>query len=455
MNNLKKIDEFLPEVRFQNKEVGDLFTGGVLYEKKGEGINLEGKKMNQVKVSDWMWDFDLMKNDFPASGNAYTPLLKEDDILSVFAAKVVNTFAKETWNNVKNGTIAATMLTSEERSTARSKMKGTWFSKKNLEDLKSEREAVADYFLKMDEFLSGGNLGIDLYKGSAHIDIQKQPGSSALKQAVSMLTTYFSEKSWKRAVSWLFKNIADDDDHVKWLSSNEYKPLSIKTGISPSPEDAFEGFVVDAGLVAPIPSMTSGLSAINYVCSIAIKKTLELREKAESSKTWSSVLLTTDLFYLFQSLVVIGMCAWVYDQLGMAKMIQMPDGSSGSAEAEKGQEKITDQEEAQDPDVRKDVYEGVDVYYIHYSSSTMASIISKLLSENQIGKSQYDSLMTQIESKKDIKFLVRQIRTQIIYWGNSNGYSKTKYPRLLKALRTDGSSRLIIPIKLYNALMEK
>lgn len=451
MNNLKKIDDFLPEVVFEKKELSEFFTERTINEKKGEGINLAGQRLSDAKVSDWMWDFDLEKSDFPSTNNAYTQLIKPEESLSVLAAKIVNTFANETWKNVKNGNIIKSMTTEDERKQVRKKMKGSWFSKKNLEELKAERDSVSQYFLKLDEFIASGKFGIALHNESNGIEIMRQPGSSAFSQTVSSLKSFFSGKSWKRSVSWIFKNIAVNDDYVKWISDDVYKPLSLKNGISPDVEHAFNTLIVDAGLIASLPTTTEGDSAINYICDIVVRKTLDLREKSEGANKWTSVLLTTDLFCLFQTLVIIGTCAWVYDQLGMTQMIESPEITKTTDQEQKTQS--GEQQEIDDREVRKDVYEGVDVYYIHYASATMRKIVDKLLADHQIGKNQYDSIITQIEAKKDIKFLVRQVRTQIIYWGNVHGFSKTKYPKMLKALSTDGSSRLIIPIELYNAIL--
>ena len=68
MKNIKNIETFLPERTFEKKMVSELVP---LNEAIGDGTNLDGKNLSDVKVSDWMWDFGVEKKSFPRASIFY------------------------------------------------------------------------------------------------------------------------------------------------------------------------------------------------------------------------------------------------------------------------------------------------------------------------------------------------------------------------------------------------
>jgi hypothetical protein len=383
MKNIYDINDFLPESEFKGKGLGDLLPEQVsLNEAKGEGTDLDGKPLSDVYVKDWLWDFNLELSSFPKKSKFYTLLEPEKD-LSIFTAQVVNTFAVEIWESLKTKKVFSQTISQKEREKIKSKIRGFWGTKKSLDKLKEEKEQLIEFIKELEGFIKSGELGASIQMASDDIILNKaiDPSSGPITKIFTSLKSFFSKESWQRAVAWLINNIAYNEQHVKWLNTTLYSPNKLSNGITPDIKSAFDRFIIDAGLDASFPSMETAMSAIKIAEKITIEKTLVLPEQGKD--TWMGALYNTHLFGLYQSLLIIATCAWVYDLVGdtnIMKTLGSPEVKTTSSEyREKDMSGLSSDSD------RYSEKDGIKRYRIHYSDQLMKDILDTLVSDNIVG----------------------------------------------------------------------
>lgn len=453
MHNIKKIDEFLPEPKFQAMDLKDVFPTEVLNEKLGEGSNLNGKKLSSPSVGDWLWDFDLKIEDFPLDGNPYGELLVPDKKLSIFLAQMVNTFALESWELLNRDETFDEIFGEEGREKVRKKLRGTFVIKKNLDVYKSEMNQVYDYFDKLYTFIGSGYLGLSLQRESDSIilssDVDVHGGK--LGAVWSSIKSFFQKSSWKRSLFWLVSNVSSNRSHAKWLTvcsgtnGAEYTTNAIKSGISPDINTAFEAFILYGGLKATLPKTERATTALNYATSRVVQWTIKKKDEAGKEEQWNSVLMNTDLFGLFQKIAIVSTCKWVYSIILGRQSRQgfetMPQAKYDDVTPSlSGYDVIN--------------YRDTKCYYLSYTSEEFMDLLEALASLGRIGSSKFNNLIDRINNKKDPRLIINDVKSEIKSWMTHNGWTRDKYPEM-KALGTDGSTRLIIPILILNSIMSQ
>jgi hypothetical protein len=444
MKNIKNIETFLPERTFEKRDMSELLP---LKEAIGDGTNLDGKNLSGVKVSDWMWDFGIEKKSFPRASLFYEILKPEED-LSIFTAQLVNTFAVEAWKGIKTKKIFNAAISEKERQAIKSKLRGYWGTKKKLDLYNQEKESLREFIQEFENFLINGELGASIQIDSGSIILSKSadPSAGSMSKVFTSLKSFFTKSTWQKSLAWLINNIANNNQYVKWLNTTIYEPNKITSGINPDVMSAFNSFVVDADLEANVPDMEGAMSAIKTATKLAIEKSKALPEQGR--ETWMGALYNTHLFGLYQRMLIIGCCAWVYDLIGDTDIMstkggiptpkqETPDDSSSSSSYAGMQE---------------DEYNGVKVYKISYLAPEFKSIISALLSDGQIGQNKHEEYTNRIEARKDSRSIIRSVRNDVLGWGNRHGFRRTEKPDV-KGLYTDGSTRIIVPVSMFKKLV--
>lgn len=412
----------------------------------GEGTNLDGKSLTDVKVSDWLWDFGIEKRSFPKK-STFNQLLKPEEDLSIFIAQVVNTFAIEAWKGIKTKKIFNAAITEKERQRIKSKLRGYWGTKKKLDIYNTEKQELAEFIIEFEKFLRNGSLGelIQLDSDSIILSKSADPSSGSMAKAFSSIKSFFTKSSWQRALAWLISNMANNRQYVKWLDTTVYEPNSITNGINPDVKSAFNSFITDAGLEANIPDMEGATAAIKSAAKLVIEKSKALPEQGRD--TWMGALYNTHLFGLYQRMLIIGCCAWVYDLIGDTDIMSSYKGSIPTPRQEERGGTST-----YDIGIEEEEYNGVKVYKISYLSPEFKSIITALLSDGQIGQNKYEEYTNRIDARKDSRSIIRSVRADVLGWGNRHGFRRTERPDV-RGLYTDGSTRIFIPISMYQKLV--
>jgi hypothetical protein len=442
MKNIKNIETFLPERTFENRMMSELVP---LNEAIGDGTNLDGKKLSDVKVSDWMWDFGIEKKSFPKASLFYEILKPEED-LSIFTAQMVNTFAIEAWKGIKTKKIFNAAIPEKEREEIKSKLRGYWGTKKKLDLYNQEKESLTEFIQEFERFLLSGELGASIQIDSASIVLSKSadPSAGSMSKVFTSLKSFFTKSTWQKSLAWLISNIANNNQYVKWLNTTVYEPNKITSGINPDVTSAFSSFVVDAGIESNVPDMEGAMSAIKSAAKLVIEKSKALPEQGR--ETWMGALYNTQLFGLYQRMLIIGCCAWVYDLIGDTDIMSMKGGIPTP------KKETTDDSSSSYAGLQEDEYNGVKVYKISYLSPEFKSIISALLDDGQIGQSKHEEYTNRIDARKDSRSIIRSVRNDVLGWGNSHGFRRTEKPDV-KGLYTDGSTRIIIPISMFKKLV--
>lgn len=443
MKNIKNIETFLPEATFEGRSLSELVP---MNEAIGDGTNLDGKTMSDVKVSDWLWDFGIEKKSFP-KGSVFNEILKPEEDLSVFTAQMVNTFAIEAWKGIKTKKIFSAAIPEKEKEKIKAKLRGYWGTKKKLDLYNREKEGLAEFIAAFEAFLRAGSLGASIQEDAGAIILTKagDPTAGPMTKVFTSLKSFFTKSGWQKALAWLVNNIANNDQYAKWLDTTVYEPNKITTGINPDVKSAFNSFVIDAGLEANVPDMEGAMSAIKTASKMVIEKSKALPEQGR--ETWMGALYNTYLFGLYQKMLIIGCCAWVYDLIGDTDIMSQ----KGSIPVPK-QEERGDADSSADTGLQEEDYNGVKVYKISYLSPEFKSIISSLLADGQIGQNKYEEYTNRIDSRKDSRSIIRSVRTDVLGWGNSHGFRRTERPDV-KGLYTDGSTRIIIPVSMFKKLV--
>lgn len=440
MRNLKNIEAFLENSSFEGANPRYPHE---INEVKGEGKELDGRSIASVQVSDWLWDFNIEKRSFPKS-SAFFTLLNPEEKLSVFAAQVVNSFAIEAWKSIKSKRIFSSAISEQERQKIISKLRGFWGSKKKLELYKYEKEALVEFIKAFEQSLYNGDMGASIEQDSDSIILNRaiDPAAGPMSKAFTAVKSFFSSASWQRALAWLIDNLAQNRQHVKWLNGSIYKPNKLSSGISPDVNTAFNLFVVDLDVQASTPNMENAISAINYAASLVIEESKKLPEQGKD--TWMGALYNTSLFGLYQSMLVIGTCAWVYDLIGDTNIMggRPVERTEGTKTEFKGEftpsEGLTAEE-----------YDGVVVYRIKYNTSEFKEVLSSLLKKERISKQTYDDYLSQIDSPGIKKPLLSQVVSELRRWGVKNQMTKSE----MRGLRSDSSTRIIVPVDFYRTFM--
>jgi len=450
MKNIKRIDLFLPESEFKGENIENLLPPSIkMNEALSDAKDLDGKPMSEVSVSDWFWAFQVEKKMFPKN-SGFTELLnnREED-LSIAAAQIVNRFAVESWKAIKTKKVFAISISEQERKSIKSKLKGFWGSKKTLEQYKREKETLKEFLVAFESFIESGELGASIQENSDSIILKKgETTADVLSGPMSRIFTsmkdFFTDSTWQKSVAWMINNIANNDQYVKWLNTTIYEPNKLSSGVSPEIKTAFESFIIDANLDANIPDMENAMPSIRKVAKIVIEKSKTLPKQGK--ETWMGTLYNTYLFGLYQKMLLIACCAWVYDQIGDTDIMSYP----GVIEKPYDYEESPRQSDTSG--LREEEYAGIKVFKISYTSPEFLMILKSLRQEGQIGDSRYQEYINRIESRKDSRDIIRSVRRELIGWGNSHGFSRTTNPEL-KGLYTDGSTRLIIPVSMFKKLV--
>lgn len=446
MKNLDRIESFLPESNFSGKPILDLLPpDSRLNEAVGDGINLDGKTFSDVKVSEWMWDFGIERKSFPQK-SAFNELVIPDEHLSVFSAQLVNTFAVQSWKAIRTKKIFAVSISEKERQKMKSKLRGFWGTKKKLDAYNQEKETLIEFIKQFEAFLMEGKLGESIQIDADNMMLSKSadPAAGPISKIFTTLKSFFTKSGWQKALAWLITNIANNSQYVKWLNTTVYEPNAVSSGISPEISTAFNSFIIDAGLSADMPSMDNAMPSIKAVAKKVIQKSKDLPQQGK--ETWMGALYNTYLFGLYQKMLIIGCCAWVYDLIGDTNIMGGEEYSStpstvdsDSADAGTGLEETE--------------FRGVKVYKIGYRAPEFKTMLQSLVRDKQIGDTKYADYMKKIEARKDSRQVIRGVRIDVIQWGNTHNYSRTDKPKEVSALGTDGSTRLIIPIEMYKKLI--
>lgn len=447
MKNINSIESFLPESNFSGKNISELLPQDVMInEAVGDGINLDGKSFGDVKVSEWLFDFGIEKKSFP-KGSLFTEWVVPDENLSVFAANVVNTFAVQAWKAIKTKKIFSAAITEKERLRIKSKLRGFFGTKRKLDLYNQEKESLIEFIQKFEEFLIEGRLGesIQMEADSMILSKSADPAAGPITKIFTTLKSFFTKSGWQKAIGWVIANIANNDQYVKWLDKTVYEPNTIASGISPDVMSAFNSFIVETNLQADLPDMENAMPSIKSAVKSVIEKSKEIPK--QGAETWMGALYNTYLFGLYQKMLIIGCCAWVYDQIGdtsimsQGERIKTPKSDNYTSTGGSAPTGLTVTE-----------HNGVNVYEIGYTSPEFRKILDALLRDGQIGDVKYESYVNRIESKKDSKSVIRSVRTDLLGWGNTHNFSRTDTPEA-RGLATDGSTRVIIPVTMYKKLV--
>ena len=191
--------------------------------------------------------------------------------------------------------------------------------------------------------------------------------------------------------------------------------------------------------------MEGATAAIKSAAKLVIEKSKALPEQGRD--TWMGALYNTYLFGLYQKMLIIGCCAWVYDLIGDTDIMSSYKGSIPTPRQEDRAETST-----YDTGIEEEEYNGVKVYKISYLSPEFKSIISALLSDGQIGQNKHEEYTNRIDARKDSRSIIRSVRADVLGWGNRHGFRRTERPDV-KGLYTDGSTRIIIPVSMYKKLV--
>lgn len=442
MRNIKNIDSFLPEPKFMGSTIEEL-SPNVINEAISDGDNLAGKSLSDVKVSDWMFDFGIERSSFPKN-SAFNDFVDPDEDLSVFTGQVVNRFVVEAWKAIKTKKIFKSAISEDERKKIKSKLKGFWSSKNKLENYNREKETLKEFLDALEAFIIDGGFGASIQMNSESILLTKSsasPSAGAINKIVTSLKTFFTKPGWQKALSWIINSIANNDQYVKWMDTTVYEGKVLGSGISPDVKSAFNTFIVECDLNVNVPDMEYAMGSINKTAKLVIDKSKDLPK--QGAETWMGCMYNTYLFGVYQRLLIIGCCAWVYDLVGDTDMMSSdaistpyvkPDSDASSSYGSSSLE--------------VEEFKGVSVYKISYLSSDFRDILKGLLRDEQIGKSRYEEYINRIEAKKDSRSIIRSVRSDILGWGNRHGFRRSDTP-VVKALYTDGSTRLIIPVEMF------
>jgi len=450
MKNISRIESFLPETRFKGENIENLLPEKrTLNEAMKDASDLDGKAISEVSISDWLWAFQLEKKMFPKN-SVFTKLLNNtDEELSIFTAQIVNTFAIEAWKAIKTKKIFSVSISEKDKKSIKSKLRGFWGTKKTLERYKEEKETLKEFLIEFEKFLESGELGASIQENADSIILNKGETSADVLSGVmtkifTNLKDFFSQATWQKGVAWLINNIAKNDQYVTWLDTTIYEPNTISSGVSPDISSAFNSFIVDANLNANLPDMETAIPSIKKVSKLVIEKSKSM--PAQGKETWMGALYNTYLFGLYQRMLIIGCCAWVYDQIGDTDIMSYP----GVIEKPYDYEETSAQ--ADTSGLREEEYMGIKVFKIAYTSPEFLRILKALRQEGQIGDSRYQEYINRIDSRRDSRDIIRSVRRELIGWGNTHGFSRTTNPEV-KGLYTDGSTRLIIPISMFKKLV--
>lgn len=441
--NLKNIESFISENRGSQASV----HGIQINEAIGDGANLDGKMLSDVLVSEWMWDFGLQRKSFPTS-SVFHQLLNPEEDLSVFTAQMVNTFAIQAWKGIKTKKIFDAAISSKEREKIRTKLRGSWASRKNLDVYMQEKEQLKTFINEFESFLVDGSLGASIQMDSESIVLSKagDPTAGAMTKIFAGLKAFFAKSTWQKALAWIINNIANNEQHVRWLDSTVYERNRLSSGINPDVKSAFDSFIIEAGLEADMPDMEAVMPSIKYAAGLVIEKSRALPEQGR--ETWMGALYNTQLFGLYQKMLIIGCCAWVYDLIGDTNMLSSRTSIPSPAQRDAGPM----DGESTIEGLEKDIYNDIEVYKISYLSPEFKSIITALLEDGQIGRSKFDDYVNRIDARKDSRSIIRSVRADVLGWGNTHGFKRTERPDV-KGLYTDGSTRIIIPISMFKNLV--
>ena len=447
MKNIKTIHHFLPEPEFIGESVTQLIPEySAVNEALGDGINLDGKLLSEVKVSDWLWDFDVERKSFPRKSVFYD-ILEPGEDLSVFTAQLVNTFVVQAWKAIKTKKFYNLVIPDDHKKKIRSKLKGFWGTKGKLDTYAVEKQSLSEFIVEFERFIVNGGFGESIQLDSDSIVLSKtgDPTSGSISKIVTTLKSFFSKSSWQRSLAWLINNIANNAQHVKWLNTTVYETNTISSGISPDLKSVFDSFIIDAELDADMPIMTEAMPAIKIALSDVVEASKRMPK--QGADTWMGALYNTYLFGLYQRMLIIGCCAWVYDVIGDTDM--MSDNEIIQTPSVSG---MTSAESTRDYGLTPEEYNGIAVYRISYLAPEFKNILDSLLQSGEIGKTKYDGYINMIQAKKDSRRVIRDVRGHVLAWGNRNGFSRTDGPDV-RGLYTDGSTRIIIPISMFKKLV--
>lgn len=444
MRNIKNIDSFLPESKFMGSTMEEL-SPEVINEAISDGDNLAGKPLSDVKVSDWLFDFGIEKKSFPKN-SAFNDFVDPDEDLSVFTAQVVNRFVIEAWKAIKTKRIFKNAISEDEKRKIKSKLKGFWSGKNRLEKYKAEKETLKEFLDVFEAFIMDGGFGASIQMNSDSILLTKSsasPSAGSLNKIVTSLKSFFTKPGWQKALSWLINSIANNEQYVKWLDTTVYEGKTLGSGISPDIKSAFNTFIIECELNVNLPDMENAMGQIDKAAKLVIEKSKELPK--QGAETWMGCMYNTYLFGVYQRLLIIGCCAWVYDLVGDTDMLSSEAIPTPYVKSDDSAPSYASS------DLQVEEFKGVDVYKISYLSADFRSILKGLLRDEQIGNSRYEEYINRIEAKKDSRSIIRSVRSDILGWGNRNGFRRSEKP-IVKALYTDGSTRLIIPVEMFKKI---
>lgn len=291
----------------------------------GEGKQLEGKILSDTSVGDWVYDFDLGLEDFPKY-DKITHKLHGEIPLSEFTANMISVYLKETWDAIRSKKYIQSHLHPYNRKIRR-KLSGFLGSKKNLEQIKIEIEYFKEFVDKLNNFISTDKIKELILSEATNITLSTNvKANDSLGEEIKTLVGKYLTfgHSWKRAVTWLIGNLANNQQSVQWLDGVVYKPLKLGTGIYPDINYVFDKFITKMNVASDVPNIGNSASALNYACEIIIKESINIPKN--SPEGWSKTLNSTYLFGLHQSLLIIGTIGYVYDLVTASNIMGIPAG---------------------------------------------------------------------------------------------------------------------------------
>lgn len=444
MRNIKKIESFLPNPQFLGASVEEL-SPMTVNEAVTDGENLAGKSLSDAKVSDWLFDFGIEKKSFPKN-SVFNQFVEPEEDLSVFTAQIVNRFALEAWKAIKTKKLINAAISSEEKEKLKSKLRSFWSGRKKLEQYKREKETLIEFLNEFEEFVIDGGFGASIQENASSIMLTQtsaSPSSGAITKIVTSLKSFFTKPGWQKALSWLINSIANNDQYVKWLDTTVYEGKALGSGISPDVKSAFNTFIVECDLNVNLPDMENAMGTINKAAKMAIEKSKDLPK--QGAETWMGCMYNTYLFGLYQRMLIIGCCAWVYDLVGDTDILSSDIVPTPKTET-------TDDGTRSGTGLQKGEHNGIEIYMISYLSNSFKDVLNGLLADETIGRAKYSDYLNRIDAKKDSRSLIRSVRVDVLNWANSNGFSRSQKPDI-KGLYTDGSTRLYVPISIFTKLV--
>src|SRR5574343_240442 len=282
----------------------------------GEGKRLDGKKLSEVQVQDWLFDFDVSKKDFPV----YQPISKNlsgEVPLSIFVGNLVQQYVRLSWQTIRDKRFLKQVLGNKERKIRR-KIRGFFGSKDLIPRYKEEKSNFAKFLHELDTKILRGNFIYDNINQTSNDIVlssrYKKTGKQYSKLVNDLRLMVKFGSSWERAIQYLLLNISSNEE-ILYIDNVPVIPAAITTNVKPNVLQIL-GFFKDAfNLDTDYVNFDETYDGIKYASKLIIEESLKIPSSSDSGK-WSQCLNNTPLFYFYQKLMVIGATAYALDTIG-------------------------------------------------------------------------------------------------------------------------------------------